>query len=183
VQHATCNVNYATPAGVRNGYCNGQEPIRIARAIRQHATSSVQQAARKQRRATCPVQQETGDMENATTTTCNMQRQHAACIQQATRNGQHGSCNAQHGSCSTERRAAGSVGHEVCSMHTLRERCNLQLQDPYRMQHAGMRACGHAVPCFCCIAACCPLHATRTQHATRTGSMQHQPCSMQHQAS
>ncbi len=127
----------------------------------------------EQRRTTCPVQQETGDMKNATTTTCSMQRQHAACIQQATGN-------MDRATRSRERRAAGCVDNETCSMHTLRERCNLQQQDPYRMQYAGMRACGSMLLLH---AASCPLRARHTQHATCTVSMQHAPCSMQHQAS
>ncbi len=72
---------------------------------------------------------------------------------------QHATGNMDRATRSRERGAAGCVEHETCSMHTLRERCNLQQPDPYRLQHAGMRACRSMLRLH---AACCPVHATRT---------------------
>jgi hypothetical protein len=59
-----------------------------------------------------------------------------------------------------------------------RATCNMQPQDPWSMHHACMQAWGYEVPCFGCIVACCPLHATRSvQHAT-SGFVEHETCNM-----
>jgi hypothetical protein len=106
-----------------------------------------------------------------------MQHATITCSMHPTGNTQQATWIVHRAARSRERRAASCVGHETCSMHTLRERCNLQRQDPSRMQHAGMRAC-RSVAC-CVLPAACKTHATCNTHRR----MQHAPCSMHHQAS
>ena len=104
---------------------------------------------------------------NAQRERCDVQRQHAACIQQDTSNRQHGSCIVHRAARSRERRAAGCVEHETRSNARASERCSLQRQDPCNMRAMPFHA-GNARPCFCCM-----LRVARCVQDTR--NMQHAP--------
>jgi hypothetical protein len=111
-----------------------------------------------------------------------MQHATITCSMHPTGNTQQATWIVHRAARSRERRAASCVGHETCSMHTLRERCNLQLQDPYRMQHAGMPFC-----CMLRVARCmqdtrnmqhAPSHATRTVQYAPSGFAEHETFNM-----